>query len=413
MHRAVRKKLDRKVKSQHTIRVLTEKQEANKSSRTVRFCPLYWIVAVICDLSSGAKVLFAKMIFDAWGGNCCRVGVNLQAKSLGVDRGTIRGWIRELQLKGLIRVRREWACCCYYLNPKYKRGGFIPLLAETMKRRDVGWTYKLLLCLLSYQQGENDCCWAKQKSLAEDLGCSVRTIQRELARMKARGEVQIRLRGRNRKHGNKYALTCGALLGGRVFGASSHTTKSPPLYKNWKAKIGLKAFRPKFLSGDLSERSLSDGFGMDAVFFELVNVPMHDKVARSLAFIDKHPLESAVNAITNARIKCADVFKRADNAGLPRPKFNVAGYVVNSLNGARREGKTVGTTKLVRDTETRSRVIKIIKARRQKWKPPSDEVFADRVRKAKHALGVRTWQKENEGNHIIEGSGCGQTRRMI
>jgi len=388
MHRAARQKADTKGQTDINRALPGEGRVTKKSIPTVKFWPVPWRVAVICDLSSGAKVLFAKLCFDAWGSNCCRVGVRLQAQSLGVDRGTIRRWLRELQCRGLIKITYEWAVCCYHLNPKFKVGGFIPLLAETMKRRDVGWTYKLLLCLLSYQQGDHDCCWPKQKSLAEDLGVSVRTIQRELARMKARGELQIRHRGRNRKRGNKYALTCGAVLGGRIFGAGSHTTKSPPLYKKWKAKISFKAFRPGFLPGDLSASSAEDGFGPEAGYLELVNVGMDGKVARGLAFVDQHPLESIVQAINNAQILRAAVWQRSLEAGLGRPKFNVAGYVVAALNGARKEGKIVGTTKLFRDTAAMSRAIKIAKARRGRWRPPSEAVFADRRRKAKRALGL-------------------------
>jgi len=359
-----------------------------KSIPTVPFWQLPWVVAAICDLSSGAKVLFAKLIFDAWGSSCCRVGVQLQADSLGVDRGTIRRWLRELQCRGLIKIQYEAACCCYHLNPKCRVGGFIPLLAETMKRRDIGWSYKLALCSMSYRQGENDYCWAKQKDLAGDLGLSVRTIQRILAGMKARCEVQIRLRRRNRKSGNKYALTCGAVLGGRVFGANSHTTKSPPLNKTWKAKSYLNALRAKMLPGDLSSSGLRDGFGPEAGYLELVNIGIHEKVARPLAFEDKHPFESIVNAINNAQILRAQFWKRSIDAGFPREKFSVPGYVVNALNGARREGKIVGTTKLFRTAAAMSRAIKIAKARRGRRPLLSDAEIANRVRKWKRALGL-------------------------
>ncbi|MBA7693270.1 hypothetical protein ES703_101848 [subsurface metagenome] len=390
MHRAARQKAHTKAKTDIYRGSVSAEPAEKKSSGTVIFWPLPWVVAAICDLNSGPKGLFAKMIFDAWGSKCCRVGVRLQAKSLGVDRGTIRRWLRELQLRGLIKIEYEWACCCYHLNPKCRVGGFIPLLAETMKRRDIGWSDKLVLCSMSYRQGDNDYCWAKQKEQAGDLGLSVRTIQRVIAGMKARGEVQIRLRGRNSKRGNKYALTCGAVLGGRVFGASSHTTQSPPLNKKRKAKISFKAFRPKFHLGDLSESDSSDGFGMEAVYLELVNVRIHEKVARPMAFDQHHPFESVVQAINNAQILRAQFWERSVKAGLPRQKFSVPGYVVNALNGARREGKKVGTTKLFRDTAMRSRAIKIAKAISAKRKPLSEAEFEARRRKAIRALGVGT-----------------------
>ncbi|MBA7567236.1 hypothetical protein ES708_08945 [subsurface metagenome] len=388
MHSTARQKVDRKVKSKQSRRVLTEKQGAKKSSDSIPFWQLPWMVAVICELSSGPKWLYAKLNSDAWGRSWCRVGVGSLAKTLGVDIKTIRQWLRELERCGLIRVGHERACCCYYLNPKYRVGGFIPLLAEVMKCKGVGWAYKLLMCSLSYRQRDNDYCWPKQEVLAEDLGLSVRTIQRESARMKARGEVQITIRRRNRKYGNKYALTCGAVLGGRIFGAISHTTEYPYLYKKWKAKSYFKALRPRFLSGDLSASSFRDGFGMEAVYFELVNAGIHEKVARPLAFDDKHPFSSVVQAINNAQILRAQFWKRSLDAGLPRQKFSVPGYVVNALNGARREDKVVGTTRLFREAGAMHRALKLAKARRGRWRPPSEAEFANRVRKAKRALGV-------------------------
>ncbi|MBA7615629.1 hypothetical protein ES703_22913 [subsurface metagenome] len=379
---------DAGVKSKRYRDSVSAERGAKKSLDSVPFWPLPWVVAAICDLSSGAKGLFAKLIFDAWGSSCSRVGTHLQAKAFGVDRRTIRRWLRELQCRGLIKITYEWACCCYHLNPKCRVGGFIPLLAETMKRRDIGWSYKLVLCSMSYRQGDKDYCWAKQKVLAGDLGLSVRTIQRVLAAMKARGEVQIRLRGRNSKRGNKYALTCGAVLGGRIFGASSHTTKSPPLYKKWNAKSYLKALRAGFLPGDLSSSGSRDGFGPEAVFLELVNVGIHEKVARPMAFEQKHPFESVINAINNAQILRAQFWKRSLDAGLPQQKFSIPGYVVNALNGARREGKIIGTTKLFRKAAAMSRAIKIARARRGRRPSLSDAEIANRVCKAKRALGL-------------------------
>jgi len=381
MPSSARQKADTAGKTDISRSLTTGHSGENKSSKKATFWQLPWLVAAICDLSSGAKCLFAKMIFDARGSNCCRVGVRPQAKSLGVDRGTIRRWLRELECRGLTKIEREWACCCYHLDPKCRRGGFVPLLAETMKRRDVGWTYKLVMCSLSYMKADNDFCWPKQKDLAEVLGLSVRTTRRELARAKAKGEVQIGLRRMNRKGGNKYALTCGAVLGRRIFGVNPHRTESPPLYKKRIAKSYFKALRAKFPPGDLSASSSRDWFGPEAVYLLLANVPVAEKVARSLAFIDKHPFESADQAINNMRVNRAAVFERFEDAGLPQPEYNMAGYVINALNGARREGKKVGTTKLFRQTAAKHRAIKIAKARRGRYKQPSVAAFERRRQK--------------------------------
>lgn len=388
MHNEVRQKLDSKLKSQNTRRVLTEKQQANKSPETTIFYTLPLVVAMICGLSSGAKGLFAKLNFDAWGRSWCRVGVGSLAKCLGTDSRSIRRWLRELERRGLIRIRHEQEYCCYYLNRRYRVGPTIPLLSETMKRRDIGQSYKLLLCLLSFSQAGNDWCWSMQKELAALLGLSVRTVQRILAAMKARADIQIRLRRLNRQGGNKYALTCGAVLGGRIFGSISHTTICTPLYKNTKAKSYFKAIRQEFLSGGLSPRGPPDGFGPEAVFFELVGCGIHEKVARPMAFEDKQPFESVVQAVNNAKILRAVVWKRAREVGLPDPKFNVAGYVVNALNAARGEGEIVGTTRLFREAGEKFRELREREARRTRHKPPSEAQFERRRRSLIRSLGM-------------------------
>lgn len=390
MPRAVKKKADRKGKSEVSRSISTDRSEANNSLDSITFWRLPWRVAAIRELSKGPKGLYAKLNTDATGRSWCRVGVRSLAKSLGVDKSTISEWIKKLESLGLIKVRHERACCRYYMIPRYRVGGFIPLLANVLKRRDVGWSYKILMCSLSYKLADNDSTWVDQKDLAEDLGISVRTVQRVLAGMKARCEVQIRLRGRNRKQGNKYALTCGALLGGRIFGAVSHTTKYPLLYKKWKAKSYLKALRANFHPDDLSASGSNGGFAAEAVFDQLVGCGIHEKVARPLAFVDKHPFESAVQAVNNAQILRAQKWKRCLDAGLPRQKFSVPGYVVNALNGARREGKIVGTTRLFRQAGDMYWTFKKAKAKRRQHPPPGPAEIAARVRKAKRALGVGT-----------------------
>lgn len=364
------------------------KKQSKKSNKTVLWYALPILVAQICGLSSGAKELFAVMIFNAWGRPSCRIGVGSMANCLGTDRRSIRRWLLELVRFGLIKVGHERGCCYYYLNPKHRVGPTIPLLDVVMKRKDIGQAYKLLMCWLSYRQGANEWTWAMQKVLAEELGLTVRTIQRTLCAMKANAEVQIRLRKRNSKSGNKYALTCGAVLGGRIFGDNSHTTVCTHLNKKVKAKSYLDAIRHKFLSQDLSKNGTPDSFGEEVVFAELIGCGIHKKVAGPMAFEDKHPFESAVQVIDNAKILRAVVWKRAREVGLPDPRFNVAGYVVRALNGARKEGKIVGTTRLFRQAGEKSRELKAAKARRERRKPLSEAQFERRRWKLIRSLGL-------------------------
>ena len=323
------------------------------------------LVSMICGLSSGAKGLYALMIFRTFGRSWCKLGVGSMAYYLGTDRRSIRRWLQELVRFGLIKVRHERACCYYYLIPKYRVGPTIPLLASVMKRKDIGQTYKLVMCWLSYRQGDNEWMWAMQKVFAEELGLTIRTIQRTLCAMKANAEVQIRQRKRNSKGGNKYALTCGAVVGGRIYGDNSQTTVCTHLNKKVKAKSYLEEIKHKFLSQDLSKNGTKESFEEEVVFAELIGCGIHKNVAGPMAFEEKHPFESTVQAINNAMILRAVVWKRARENGLPDPKFNVAGYVIRALNGSRKEVKIVGTTRLFRQAGEKSSALKAAKARRE------------------------------------------------
>ncbi|MBA7523550.1 hypothetical protein ES705_15677 [subsurface metagenome] len=362
--------------------------ESNKSPKTVIYYRLLFMIAAIKGLSSGAKCLFAKLDFDAYGRKYCRTGVGLLANSLGAERETIRVWLAELDQWGLIKFVHERRRCCYYLAAKYRIGDSIPLLAETMKRRDVGATYKIEMCWLSYQQAKNDCSWPKQKNDAEVLGVSTRTIRRTIKAMKAKGEVQIWLRRLNRKYGNKYILTLGAVHGGRIFGENPHRTTSAHLNKNMKAKSSLSAMRAKSLAGYLSASGTVAGFGPEAVASELLGCGIHAKVARPMAFEQKHPYESVVQAINNAQILRATLWRQAQKRGMQRPYFTIPGYVVNALNRARREGKTVGTTKIFRGAGDMTRKRKLAKAAAAIHKPMSQRAFERRRRELIRSLGL-------------------------
>jgi len=66
MHGLTSKIAGIKGKTDLSSSLYTDQSEAKNSSDTVIYYPLPWSVAAICDLSSGAKGLFAKLCFDAW-----------------------------------------------------------------------------------------------------------------------------------------------------------------------------------------------------------------------------------------------------------------------------------------------------------------------------------------------------------
>lgn len=347
--------------------------------------PIYYnlpfVVSMIRDLKSGTKGLYALLNFNASGRHYCRMTVSLMAYCLGTSRETIRRSLAELKRVGLIKITKENGGPKYYIIPQYRKGPSIPLLAVVMKRKKISFSYKLLICLLSFRQGSNEWMWEKQKELAADLGLTVCTIQRDLTAMKANAEIQIRLRRQNRRSGNKYALTCGARIGGRIFSPFSHITESTTLKKKMKAKSYLTTLRKKSLLESLSKIGSPDEIEAEAVYSELAGCGINEKVARPMAVNDKQPFESVVNAIMNAKILRAAVWKRALEAGLPRPKFNVAGYVVSALNAARREGKVIGTTKLFRQARAEFQALKLREAGRGQWEPKSGAEFEASRRK--------------------------------
>src|SRR4051812_44565116 len=61
-----------------------------------------------------------------------------------------------------------------------------------------------LLSLLRWHQGRNDYCWPGQETLAEEMGCEVRTVQRAIAELVAAGKVEVE---RQKDRSNWYYVT--------------------------------------------------------------------------------------------------------------------------------------------------------------------------------------------------------------
>lgn len=71
--------------------------------------------------------------------------------------------------------------------------GFTCTYNKVIKNNNVSRGARLLAIVLnSYCFGDKDTCYPSQKRLGEDLGCSVRTIQRYLKELTEAGIVQIK-----------------------------------------------------------------------------------------------------------------------------------------------------------------------------------------------------------------------------
>ncbi len=361
---------------------------AKQNQPTIKFYRLPLMVAGFCELSFGAKLLYAVLNWMANGSNVCQTSVEKLADRLGTWPATIRKWRSELERFGLIKVGNGWPSKRCYLKPLFRRGGSIPILNTIAEQRGKSPGEKLLLSLIAYRQRDNDWCWGKQEDFAAELGMSLRTVQLVQDRLSKAKQIQCLSNAVNRNRGKRCRIAYQWGLGNRIFGSKTHAQIAPPIDKTLKAKTSFKALRAKFTPEDLSSGDSQAVVGLEAVYLRLVNVGVDEKVAWKMAYEQKHPYESVDNAINNAQILRAQKWKPAEEARQPRPKFSVPGYVVNALNGARREGKIVGTTKLFRTAAAMSRAIKIAKARRGRRPPLSDTEFDDRRRAAKRALGL-------------------------
>ncbi len=363
-------------------------QEAKKSPKTVIFYRLPLVVSAIKGLSPGAKALFAVLFFRAYGGRSCRVGLRTLARLMAADRSSVRGWRKELADRRIIIVVHERELCNYFLAPKYRVGKSIPLLSEIMKRKGVSRSEKLLFSLLSYKEGSEERSWSKQWELARDLGCSLRTIRRGVKSIKSRCKAQIRVRRLNRKNGNTYTITLGAVKEGRIFGDNSHRTESPHINKKRKVGSVLEDLRQRLHGKILSKRPSPDPFGPWAVADLAIEAGINEKVARQLAFEDMQPYESFAQAMDNAEIKRAYVWQEAARQGKSQPYFNKAGYIVNALKGAKKEVKTIVTTRLYRRAAKELRKHKRQNIAAKNKKPMSKRTFERRRRKLIRSLGV-------------------------
>ncbi len=187
------------------------KHELEKDQEKAISYSLPLIVLRNDGLNDGAKGLFAVMVSEAGEDGFCRSEVRTLASKLGASVGATYRWRIQLKNRGLIRIKRERKFCSYYLFREYREGESIPLPAELMERRGVSQMYKLVLSWLLYKQDADGCVRAMRKDIAQELGGSVLNIQDILQDMKKRGEVEIRLRGRNRNKGNEYIMTQGAV----------------------------------------------------------------------------------------------------------------------------------------------------------------------------------------------------------
>ena len=73
--------------------------------------------------------------------------------------------------------------------------GFAPVPNEVLRRKDLCPGAKLCLGRLLQYAGNADMAYPKLSTLADDLGLSIRQVQRLLNTLKAEGYIEIQRRG--------------------------------------------------------------------------------------------------------------------------------------------------------------------------------------------------------------------------
>ena len=148
-------------------------------------------VARLTTLTSGAKLLYAVLKTLAWDSDVVSVSAPTLAEMIGGCQELIFNWCRRLECQGLIKIMNDRRCSRYSLLPVDEGTVFIRLDGDVLARRGLGHSEKLLLCYLSWLQGDNPCCRPMQKEIGSDLGLSIPTVSSTANKLKAAGIIQF------------------------------------------------------------------------------------------------------------------------------------------------------------------------------------------------------------------------------
>ena len=201
---------------------------------------------------------------------------------------------------------------------------------------------------LKFRQGENDCSWASIQERADGLGVSYHSLARADSSLAVRGLIQKKLCPWRHPTRNEYRLTN---LGREKTGVSEPKTARP----NARA-LGQSIGEGRlFVANGVRRGVLPAEPGLsfdcrreDRVYERLRNIGVRWRDARAKAVQWRHDPESADQAILNAMVRRSDYLQRMRRLGLVLPYFNLAGYVVATLNTAYSECHGVKPSRLAR-----------------------------------------------------------------
>ena len=274
----------------------------------------------------------------------------------GVSLATISKAIKGLETEGYIKVYREYKKRNIYQVRKIISTTWVQVPLSLLSSAGTA-TEKLTVGYVNELSKGQGVCYAWQSSMARMVGCSRTTAHRTLSGLETAGRMKVKHRGGGRKRGNYYVLINSIVL--------KHEAKKTVSKLYAKDKIYLKDFK-ELPTKVFSSRGLSSA---DEAFNRLRRHGVNRKVAESLVFEQNTPAENVHQAIDNALMLQAHKQHQL-GALFCKHTWNLAGYIVGTLNTARREVKIVRPSKLYLKEKAGQN--------RRGWMPMDESVFKAR-----------------------------------
>lgn len=292
----------------------------------------------IKGLSVSAKRIYSLISYCQGADPGVSLATSWIASRLAISRQAVSRAIGQLTARKLIRTqhrpRQSSIFSVRALSPKNFFLVFYYALNSGQSESAM-----LILNYLKFRQGDNGAAWPHVATIAADLGFSKSTVLRSLADLDRGGLIKIRRAHGGLKQGNRYQITPAGFSFVTDCGARSESGVSNR-YSNNNTSKELKAENTR-------EPSASQDYHKKIQILRRYGIAW--PVAKSLA--GDHSLDDLQNAILNAVAQCQR--RRTNDPRLAR-HIKIAGYIIATLNTARREGHTVQPNAFVRRTLARS-----------------------------------------------------------
>jgi biotin operon repressor len=363
----------------------------------VRFISIPGSIAVRKNLSATDKLVYGVLRYHQAGQAECWPSQAHVAQAIGCSVRAVGTSIKRLEAAGLVTIQRRFKQSNAYRvqlvqDPTYLR------VPDSILAADAPALHKLIMAALGFKaRNEDSQAWPHQDTLATELGCSRSSIVRALNELEAAGKIQVKHRGGGRKRGNVYRLKAGFYSATVEHGRPETVSKVPNRKinnsedsKRTGAVQGIPAAglspscRPAESPPAVPKPRFGDPPGVpgapqerrEQAVHRLVGHGVHRTVATAIVFDQHHPPDSVQAAIDNAILRQA--LHRAK--GLDRLKpFNLPGYIVGSLNRARKEAHVVKASTLLEQARARHE-------QRQAWSPLPADDFEERRRRCIEGL---------------------------